>query len=120
MGNINLVSAYINRTGTQLAYTTLQESKPVIYTIGAGGGTPEKICEDCGQLRSWSPDGKVMLSQERVFEGSKWVAVRINRIDAASGRKTVLLEKRGFLFCARPLPGRPLGRLPGQSDSRRP
>jgi Tol biopolymer transport system component len=97
-GNINRVSAYINRTGTQMAYTTLHGSKQVIYTIGAGGGTPEKICEDCGQLRSWSPDRKVMLSQERIFSGSKLVAVRINRIDVASGRKAVLLEKRGFLF----------------------
>jgi serine/threonine protein kinase len=97
-GDIDRVSAYINRTGTQLAYTTLHESKPAIYTIGAGGGMPEKICEDCGLLRSWSPDGRVMLSQERVLEGSKWVASRIDRIDVASGRKTVLLEKRGFLF----------------------
>jgi serine/threonine protein kinase len=96
--NINRVSAYIDRTGTQLAYTTTLESKSAIYTIGAGGGTSEKVCEECGQLRSWSQDRKVMLSQERVFEGSKWVAVRINRIDAASGRKTVLLEKRSFLF----------------------
>jgi Tol biopolymer transport system component/tRNA A-37 threonylcarbamoyl transferase component Bud32 len=96
-GNINRVSAYINRTGTQLAYTTWHGSKQVIYGIGAGGGIPEKICEDCGQLRSWSPDGKVMLSQERLFEGSKLVAVRINRIDVMSGHKTVLLEK-GFLF----------------------
>ena len=97
-GNINRVSAYINRTGTKLAYTTTLESKSAIYTIGAGGGPSEKICEDCGQVRSWSADRKVMLSQERVFEGSKWVSVRINRIDAASGRKTVLLEKRSFLF----------------------
>ncbi|HEU0007659.1 MAG TPA: protein kinase, partial [Terriglobia bacterium] len=97
-GNINRVSAYINRAGTQLAYTTLHDSKQVIYTIGAGGGTPEKVCEDCGQLRFWSPDGKVMLSQERLFEGSKLVGVRINRIDVTSGRKTVLLEKGGYLF----------------------
>jgi eukaryotic-like serine/threonine-protein kinase len=34
-----------------------------------------------------------MLSQEAVFDGRKWVAERINRIDAVSGRKTVLLEK---------------------------
>jgi hypothetical protein len=33
-----------------------------------------------------------------MFEGSKLVAVRINRIDVVSGRKTVLLEKDGFLF----------------------
>src|SRR4030095_13222200 len=32
------------------------------------------------------------------FEGSKLVAVRINRIDVMSGRKTVLLEKDGYLF----------------------
>ena len=97
-GNINRVSAYIDRTGTKVAYTTTLESKSAIYTIGAGGGPSERICEDCGQVRSWSADGGVMLSQERVFEGSKWVAVRINRIDAASGGKTVLLEKRSFLF----------------------
>jgi len=97
-GNINRVSVFINRTGTQLAYTTWHGSKQVIYTVGAGGGTPEKICEDCGLLRSWSRDGKVMLSQERIFEGSKMVAVRINRIDVVNGRKTVLLEKDGFLF----------------------
>ena len=96
-GNIYGVSAYLNRTGTRLAYTTLQGSKQVIYTVAAGGGMPEKICEDCGQLRSWSADGRVMLSQERVFEDSKLVAVRINRIDAASGRKNVLLENGGFL-----------------------
>ena len=90
-GAINLVSAYISRTGTQVAYTTLLESKPAIYTIGAGGGTPEKICADCGQLRSWSPERRVMLSQDT--EGR-----RIYRIDAVSGRKTVLLEKHGFLY----------------------
>ncbi len=31
-----------------------------------------------------------MLSQETGFDGAKW---RINRIDAVSGRKTVLLQK---------------------------
>ncbi|HJS30114.1 MAG TPA: hypothetical protein VJ768_10860, partial [Anaerolineales bacterium] len=66
--------------------------------FGGGGETPKEICEDCGLLRSWSLDGKVMLSQERMWEGSKLVAVRINRIDVLSGRKTVLLEKGGFLF----------------------
>ena len=80
-----------------MAYTTLQGSKHVTYTIGTEGGTPEKICEDCGQLRSWSADGRVMLSNEPVFEGSKWVAIRINRIDVASGRKAVLLDNSSFL-----------------------
>jgi hypothetical protein len=94
-GNINLVSAYINRTGTQVAYTRLRESKAAIYTIGSGGGTPEKICENCGQLRAWSDEHKLMLSQESVKDGPNPGTVRINRIDVVSGRKTVLLEKPG-------------------------
>jgi eukaryotic-like serine/threonine-protein kinase len=96
-GNINLVSAYIDRAGTRVAYTALRESKPVIYTIGTGGGTPERICEDCGQLRSWSPERRIMLSQEHVFEGSNLVAERIDRIDVG-GRKTVLFQKPGFFL----------------------
>ena len=97
-GNINLVSAYINRTGTRLAYTASHESNQAIYAIGTEDGTPERVCVDCGLVRSWSPDGGVMLSQERVLKGSDWVSTRINRIDVASGRSSVLFEKASHLF----------------------
>ncbi len=114
LGNIYLVSARINRTGTQVAYSTLQGSKPVIYTIGTGGGTAEKLCEDCGQLRSWSVDGRVMLSQENIFEGSNFVSTHqsYRRGERAQDRPA---RERSFPYCARPFPGRPLGRLPGQT-----
>jgi Tol biopolymer transport system component len=95
-GDIDLVSARINGTGTKVAYTGSEESKQVIYTTGIEGGTPQKICADCGLLGSWSRDGKVMLSQERVLEGSKWVATRINRIEVANGRKVAVLEKPNY------------------------
>ena len=97
-GHLHLVSALINRDGTQIAYGTIREGKPAIYTVGAGGGTSQQICENCGQLRAWSPDGTVMLSQEGVYEGSKWVGERIMRIDAASGRQTVLFDNGQFLY----------------------
>ena len=114
-GNIYAVSACINRTGTRLAYTTLQGSKQVIYTVAAGGGMPEKICEDCGQLRSWSADGRVMLSQESVFEGSKLVSHTHQSYRCGQRAQDRPARERWFPYCARPFPGRPLGRLPGQT-----
>lgn len=69
-----------------------------ISAIAPGGGLPEKVCEDCGQLRSWSSDGSVILSQNDMFEGSKYIGTRIYRIDVRERRKTVLLEKRGRLL----------------------
>jgi hypothetical protein len=58
-----------------------------------------KVCDDCGQLRSWSSNGGVMASQQPILEGPNWTRFRINRIDTASGRTTILTEKPGtFLF----------------------
>ena len=115
LGNIYSVSARINRTGTQVAYSTLQGSKPVTYTIGTGGGTAEKLCEDCGQLRSWSADGRVMLSQEHIFEGSKFVSHTHQSYRCGERAQDRPARERSFPYCARPFPGRPLGRLPGQT-----
>jgi Tol biopolymer transport system component len=97
-GNSNLVSARINRAGSEVAYTALSDSRLAIYTIGSGGGTSKKICENCGQLRAWSPERKIMLSEDDVFDGPKKVAARINRIDVLSGRSIALLENSKFLY----------------------
>jgi Tol biopolymer transport system component len=96
-----LVSALIDRTGSRVAYTTCAEdtSQCNIFMVAASGGPPERICENCGMLRSWSSNGAVMASQEPIPEGPNWTGYRINRIEAATGRKTVLAEKLGtFLF----------------------
>lgn len=70
-----------------------------IFTVTANGGAPTKVCDDCGQLRSWSSNGAVMASQQNIVEGSKVARWRINRIEAASGRATILTEKPDtFLF----------------------
>ena len=51
----------IARDGSKVAYTIQENGKLSIYQIkiGAGGrpGLPERVCEDCGNSRAWSPDG---------------------------------------------------------------
>jgi len=96
-GDIDRVTARINRAGTRVAYAVMDQSKSAtIYTIGAEGGTSEKICADCGLIQSWSRDGRMIFSQQRVLEGSKWVATRINRIEVANGRKVAVFEKTNY------------------------
>lgn len=100
-GNIATLSVLVNRAGSRVAYTTCpgERSMCTIFTVAATGGTPEKVCDACGQLRSWSSDGRVMASQQPVSEGPNWIRFRINRIDAASGQTTILTDKPGtFLF----------------------
>jgi Tol biopolymer transport system component len=104
------ISTLINRDGSRVAYTTCPDrprpphSSPGadwcnIVTVASNGGAPERVCENCGQLRSWSSNGAMMASQELILEGPKWTGSRINRIETATGRKTVLVEKPGtFLF----------------------
>jgi Tol biopolymer transport system component len=100
-GNTFTVSTLIDRAGSRVAYTMCPHDISVcnIFTVAASGGAPERVCENCGQLRSWSSNGAVMASQQLIFEGPKWTGIRINRIETASGRKSVLAEKPGtFLF----------------------
>jgi eukaryotic-like serine/threonine-protein kinase len=96
-----LVSTLINRAGSRVAYTTCADdlSRCEILTVAASGGAPSRVCENCGMLRSWSSNGAVMASQERIPEGPSCTGYRINRIETATGRKTVLVEKPDtFLF----------------------
>ncbi len=97
-GNYYQVSTLVNREGSRVVYTNCEGIPCSISAIAPGGGLPEKVCEDCGQLRSWSSDGSVILSQNDMFEGSKYIGTRIYRIDVRERRKTVLLEKRGRLL----------------------
>ena len=51
----------ITRDGSKVAYAVQENGKPSIYQvkIDSGGrpGLAERICEDCGNPRGWSPDG---------------------------------------------------------------
>ena len=61
------------------------------YVISSTGGTPEMVCEGCGQLTGWSSDGKRVLCN--ALDG------RVTLLDLDSRRRTVLLARAGHWLC---------------------
>ena len=51
----------VSRDGTRVAYSVPQGDKMPIFVVGAGGGTPEQACDDCGEVKEWSPQGDQIL-----------------------------------------------------------
>jgi Tol biopolymer transport system component len=55
--------------GSKVAYATAnQEGRPFyVDVVPAGGGVPERVCDDCGLLWDWSSDGRrILFGQETV------------------------------------------------------
>jgi eukaryotic-like serine/threonine-protein kinase len=53
--------AAISRDGTQVAYSFHDKDKMPIHIVPAGGGTPVRVCDDCGEVKEWSPRGDQIL-----------------------------------------------------------
>ncbi|MGH9200717.1 MAG: TolB family protein [Vicinamibacterales bacterium] len=51
----------ISRDGTKVAYSLRQDGKIPIYVVAATGGTPERVCDNCGAVKEWSPGGDQIL-----------------------------------------------------------
>lgn len=51
----------ISRDGTRVAYSFAQNERMPIFVVAASGGTPEQVCDHCGQVEDWSPDGTRIL-----------------------------------------------------------
>ena len=51
----------ISPDGTKVAYSFRQNGKMPIFVVAASGGTPEQVCDDCGEVEEWSPDGEQIL-----------------------------------------------------------
>ena len=47
----------ISPDGTKVAYSFRQYGKMPIFVMPAAGGTPDLVCDDCGEVEGWSPDG---------------------------------------------------------------
>jgi hypothetical protein len=53
--------AAISRDGTRVAYSLEQNGKMPVFVMPVSGGTPERVCDDCGQVAEWLPDGDRIL-----------------------------------------------------------
>jgi len=62
-----------------------------VYIMPSTGGTPEMICEGCGQLTGWTSDGKYVLGND--LPGRVWL------LELASRRRTDLLARPGHRLC---------------------
>jgi Tol biopolymer transport system component/tRNA A-37 threonylcarbamoyl transferase component Bud32 len=51
----------VSRDGTRIAYSLRQDGRMPIFVLAANGGTPERVCDDCGEAKDWSPSGDWML-----------------------------------------------------------
>jgi serine/threonine protein kinase len=51
----------LSRDGTRIAYSLRQDGRMPIFVLAANGGTPERVCDDCGEAKDWSPSGDWML-----------------------------------------------------------
>jgi Tol biopolymer transport system component len=63
-----------------------------IYVVPSAGGSPEMVCEGCGEVTGWSPDGKRIIGN--TVDGRAWV------LDLASRRKIALLATRHWTYTA--------------------
>ena len=47
----------VSRDGSKVAYSYRENGRMPIFVVAAGGGPPERVCDDCGQVETWSPGG---------------------------------------------------------------
>jgi eukaryotic-like serine/threonine-protein kinase len=51
----------VSRDGTKVAYSFRQNGRMPVFVVAVGGGTPQQVCDDCGEVEQWSPDGGAIL-----------------------------------------------------------
>ena len=51
----------VSRDGAKVAYSFRQHGKMPVFVVGTNGGTPEQVCDDCGEVDEWSPGGDEIL-----------------------------------------------------------
>jgi Tol biopolymer transport system component len=61
-----------------------------VYVVLTSGGTPEMVCEACGEATDWSPDGKRIIGDN--LEAQAWM------LDLATRHKTDLLARRRGVY----------------------
>jgi serine/threonine protein kinase len=90
MGNANPV---FSEDGTEVAFSTEEYSKRVIYAVPSRGGTPRQICDTCGRPVEWIAKGTKLLYDNTDPERA------IGVVDVAGGKgKTVARDPQHALY----------------------
>jgi Tol biopolymer transport system component len=79
----------LDASGERLAYTEVEKQRYAIYTMPAGGGQPTRVCDDCGQTRSWVPGTDRILYQSG-SPSTFWT------VDVDTGAKRQVAAYAGF------------------------
>ncbi len=79
----------ISGDGSTVLYTThsLSSNPWAVSVIRSAGGSPRKLCDDCGPTHSLSPDAKWFLAART--DGPR---KHINAVEVESGRSAVVLQ----------------------------
>ncbi len=82
----NDLRARISPDGTVVAYnlSAQNEKETVIYLVSSSGGDSRKLCDTCGMIYGWAPDGKRIIYRS----GNP---MRFSTVEVATGRQTVIL-----------------------------
>jgi len=84
-----LLRPRVSPDGSKVAYTIYENQLTPIYVISAGGGDARKLCDNCGTVYGWSPDGQRIV----YWSGQP---IRFYTLDVASGRRTELLAHPNY------------------------
>lgn len=80
----------ITPDGSRVAYRVIENPKQVIFTLNTAGGSPQRVCDDCGSPTGWSPDAKHILFEP----GSRipWVGL----LNLSTGKSTTVFRHDSY------------------------
>ena len=87
-------SPQVSDGGEKVFFGSREGALYPIYVVNTRGGTPEKVCADCGTLSDISPDGQYVL----YHAGEPWSAYAFQ---IATGRQTLVGSKTRRIYGSR-------------------
>jgi serine/threonine protein kinase/Tol biopolymer transport system component len=79
--------------GSQIAFAEFDQSSDrnvtSVFVVPSGGGAPEVVCPECGEVTDWSPDGKRIIGN--TADGRTWI------LDPVSHAKRDLLATQHWI-----------------------
>jgi Tol biopolymer transport system component len=77
----------ITPDGSKVAFSVIQQGRRVLSVVPAGGGSPEMVCNDCGNPQAWLPGGTKLL-----YLRNEPPPASIFELDTASGQSRPIVQ----------------------------